>query len=47
MTATVTTLPSQQQLLLPVLQSLAANGGQAKTTDLYAAVAERTAVPAA
>ena len=37
--------PSQTQLLLPVLQTLDQNGGRAKTTDLYEAVAERTGIP--
>jgi site-specific DNA-methyltransferase (cytosine-N4-specific) len=37
--------PSQTQLVLPVLQTLDQNGGRAKTTDLYEAVAERTGIP--
>ncbi len=39
--------PSQGQLLLPVLEAIAANGGRARTADLYSAVAERTGVSAA
>ena len=39
-------LPSQTQLLLPVLDALSTGGGRAKTTALYEAVAERIGIPA-